>query len=74
MAKPNSFKAVVEALEVCIAAAPDNEKDALAQALHDFAKTYHESYRRMVGDGAAPAMISLLRAIEDGSETFIDIE
>ena len=71
MAKPNSFKAVIEALEACIAAAPDKQKDALAQALEDYASTYGQSYRDLYR--STPAMRDVIGAIAEASEAKVEL-
>lgn len=72
MAKPNSFQAVIEALTACIDAAPDKQKDALAQALEDYAKTYRRSYDDLTGPRAFPALKNMLLAVEEACEARIE--
>jgi hypothetical protein len=68
MAKPNSFQAVIEALGQCIAEAPDKQKDALAQALENYAATYAQSYRDLTGHRAMPALRNLIQEMVEASE------
>lgn len=75
MAKPNSFDAVIEALSAIIDSAPDQQKDALAQALEDYANTYRRSWNDLIGPRSAartaPALSRMLLAIEEASEARI---
>lgn len=72
MAKPNSFQAVIEALGQIIADADDKQKDALAQALEDYAGTYRRSFNDLTGPRAMPALVNLIQTIEEASEARIE--
>jgi hypothetical protein len=72
MTKPVRFTQVTEALTACIAAAPEAERNALAQALMDWTAKYGQSYVALIK--SAPATQKLLQAIEEGSDARIGTE
>jgi hypothetical protein len=65
MTKPNSFAAVTEALAAALAAAPEAERNALAQALESYAGTYHQSYKSLL---KVPAVGRMIDAIGESTD------
>jgi hypothetical protein len=62
----NNREALMKALAAVIDAAPEKERNTLAQALQDYAYAYPRSYRQM--DRGGQLIASVLNTIEEATD------
>jgi hypothetical protein len=65
MTNAANFKQVTDALAACIAAAPEAERAALAEAMEGWATTYHRSYANL---GRIPVAARMFDTMGEASD------
>jgi len=64
----HSAQAVFEALEFAISTAPEAKRNALAQAVEDYAKAYPRTWGGLTSHRQAPFMLKLIETIIEASD------